>query len=52
MDRERLIEADISGYSEEKKDRAMEDQFNSGNQNKMSGNIFVSKKDKKKDKDK
>lgn len=49
MDKERLTEADISGYSEAGKDRAMEDKFNSGNVNKTSGNIFWIKRDKKKD---
>lgn len=49
MDRERLVGVDESGYSEENKDKAMEDQFNNGSLNKQGGNIFVSKRDKKKE---
>jgi hypothetical protein len=49
MDKERLIGIDESGYSEVNKDKAMEDQFNNGGLNKQGGNIFISKKDKKKE---
>ncbi len=50
MDREREIGVDLSGYSEEKKDRAA-DQIGV-NINKTSGNIFWNKRNKKKEENK
>lgn len=52
MEKEREVGVDLNGYSEEGKDRAMEDKFNSGVLNKTSGNIFWNKRDKKKEEDK